>query len=178
MDGATHWSARPKPCWPPRRSRRAHGVVATVGRIAAEPGATNVIPGGATFTLDLRAEKDNARAEALADLDRKLAEIAKRRGLTITSETFHDAPAAPCAPHLQTLFADAIESLGLKGTRLPSGAGHDGMAMVSIAPIGMLFVRCTAGISHNPAEAVITEDVGLGALALIAALENLARSRK
>ncbi len=59
--------------------------------------------------------------------------------------------------------------------RLPSGAGHDGMAMVSIAPIGMLFVRCKAGISHNPAEAVNAEDVGLGALALIAALEQMAR---
>jgi hydantoinase/carbamoylase family amidase len=152
-----------------------HGVVATVGRIAAEPGATNVIPGGATFTLDLRAEQDAVRSEALAELDRRLAEIARRRGLTLTSETFHDAPAAPCAPHLQALFAGAIESLGLKGMRLPSGAGHDGMAMVSIAPIGMLFVRCKAGISHNPAEAVNAEDVGLGALALIAALEQMAR---
>jgi len=157
---------------------RAHGVVATVGRIAAEPGATNVIPGGATFTLDLRAEKDTVRAEALADLDRRLAEIAKRRGLTISAETFHDAPAAPCAPHLQALFEGAIQSLGLKGTRLPSGAGHDGMAMVSIAPIGMLFVRCKAGISHNPAEAVDAGDVGLGASALIAALETLAEAAK
>lgn len=155
---------------------KGHGVVATVGRIAAEPGATNVIPGGATFTLDLRAEQDRVRGEALAELDRRLAAIAKRRSLTITSETFHDAPAAPCAQQLQNLFAHAIESLGLKPTNLPSGAGHDGMAMVAIAPIGMLFVRCKGGISHNPAEAVIAEDVGLGALALIAALDELAHT--
>ncbi len=153
---------------------REHSVVATVGRIAAEPGAINVVPGGATFTLDLRAEADIKRADALAALDQRIEQIAKRRNLTITSETFHDAPAAPCAPHLQALFGAAIESLGLKSIKLPSGAGHDGMAMVAIAPIGMLFVRCEKGISHNPAEAVIAEDVGLGALALGAALEKLA----
>jgi len=155
---------------------RAMGVVATVGKIAAEPGATNVIPGGATFTLDLRSEKDALRAEALAELDRRLAEIAKRRALALTFETFHDAPAAPCAPHLQSLFERSIASLGLTPTRLPSGAGHDGMAMVAVAPIGMLFVRCTKGISHNPAEAVIAEDAGLGAQALVAALDDLAGS--
>lgn len=156
---------------------RAYGVVATVGRIVAEPGATNVIPGGVQFTLDLRAEKDPARAEALADFDRRVGDIAKRRGLKITSETFHDAPAAPCAPHLQKLFAGAIEGLGFQPKSLPSGAGHDGMAMIAIAPIGMLFVRCTKGISHNPAEAVIAEDAGLGALGLIAALEGLAAAK-
>jgi hydantoinase/carbamoylase family amidase len=156
---------------------RQFGVVGTVGKIAAEPGATNVVPGGASFSLDLRAEKDSLRAEALADLDRRVAEIAKRRSLSITSETFHDAPAAPCAPHLQALFEGAVESLELKTMRLPSGAGHDGMAMVAIAPIGMLFVRCKAGISHNPAEAVDAADVGLGAAALIAALEKLAEGR-
>jgi hydantoinase/carbamoylase family amidase len=153
---------------------REHGIVATVGRIAAEPGAINVVPGGASFTLDLRADADTKRAAALADLDTRINQIAKRRSLAMTAETFHDAPASPCAPHLQELFGGAIESLGFKSIKLPSGAGHDGMAMVAIAPIGMLFVRCAKGISHNPAEAVIADDVGLGALALSAALEKLA----
>ncbi len=154
---------------------REKGVVATVGQIAAEPGATNVIPGGASFTLDVRAERDVLRAEALAALDKRFAEIAKRRDLELTTQTFHDAPAAPCAPELQDLFARAIARVvGGEATRLPSGAGHDGMAMVAVAPIGMLFVRCRKGISHNPAEAVEARDVGLGALALIAALEDLA----
>jgi allantoate deiminase len=155
---------------------KEYGVVATVGRITAEPGAVNVIPGGALLTLDLRAEADAKRAEALAEFDRRVAAIAKARGLTIAAETLHDAPAAPCAPHLQALFEGAIQAVGFKPTRLPSGAGHDGMAIVAIAPIGMLFVRCEKGISHNPAEAVIATDVGLGALALSAALERLAQT--
>ena len=50
---------------------------------------------------------------------------------------------------------------------LPSGAGHDGMALIEIAPIGMLFVRCKGGISHNPAEAVTLADVAAGARAFL-----------
>ena len=49
---------------------------------------------------------------------------------------------------------------GVRVHHLPSGAGHDGMAIIDIAPIGMLFVRCKGGISHNPAEAVTLDDVG------------------
>jgi allantoate deiminase len=43
--------------------------------------------------------------------------------------------------------------------RLPSGAGHDAVAMSAIAPVAMLFVRCAGGISHHPAEAVAADDV-------------------
>jgi acetylornithine deacetylase/succinyl-diaminopimelate desuccinylase-like protein len=64
---------------------------------------------------------------------------------------------------MQRQFAAAIEQEGGRAHRLPSGAGHDGMALIAIAPIGMLFVRCTGGISHNPAEAVTLADVAAGA---------------
>jgi acetylornithine deacetylase/succinyl-diaminopimelate desuccinylase-like protein len=47
--------------------------------------------------------------------------------------------------------------------RLPSGAGHDGMAIKAIADIAMLFVRCKAGVSHNPAESITAEDATVGA---------------
>ncbi len=41
---------------------------------------------------------------------------------------------------------------------LPSGAGHDAMAMAALCPVAMLFVRCAGGISHHPAEAITLED--------------------
>jgi len=50
--------------------------------------------------------------------------------------------------------------------RLPSGAGHDGQAIQAIADICMLFVRCKAGISHNPAEAITEADAACGARVL------------
>ena len=55
--------------------------------------------------------------------------------------------------------------------RLPSGAGHDGMAIVDLVDIGMLFVRCERGISHNPLEAITVEDAGLSARVFLRFIE-------
>jgi allantoate deiminase len=77
-----------------------------------------------------------------------------------------EAKTAPCDADLQRQFAAAIAMEGGRVHRLPSGAGHDGMAVIAIAPIGMLFIRCKDGISHNPAEAVTLEDIAAGARAL------------
>ena len=66
-------------------------------------------------------------------------------------------------------------SEGLRVHRLPSGAGHDGMAIIDLAPIGMLFVRCKAGISHNPAEAVDVADVEAGARVLLRFIRDFRR---
>ena len=56
--------------------------------------------------------------------------------------------------------------------RLPSGAGHDGMAMIDLTNIAMLFLRCEKGISHNPAESVTLEDVRIGVSVLKDFIEN------
>ena len=63
---------------------------------------------------------------------------------------------------MQAQIAAAIAAEGVPVRHLPSGAGHDGMALVDIAPIGMLFVRCEGGISHNPAEAITLDDAATG----------------
>jgi allantoate deiminase/N-carbamoyl-L-amino-acid hydrolase len=76
-----------------------------------------------------------------------------------------EAKTATCAAWLQEQLGAAIEAQGIPLRRLPSGAGHDGMAMIAIADIGMLFVRCKGGISHNPAEAITKEDAEVAARA-------------
>ena len=90
-------------------------------------------------------------------------------------ETFHDSPSCLCDPRLIDLFERATAAAGVTPRRLPSGAGHDAMAVAAIAPVGMLFVRCKGGVSHNPAEAITAFDAGLGQWALSAALEELAQ---
>lgn len=143
------------------------GLVGTVGMIQALPGAINVVPGGATFTIDLRAPEDATRKDALARLVALIEDIARHRGLGLKVETVSESPAAPCAPWLITQVHAAIATLGLPVHDLPSGAGHDGMAICAIADIGMIFVRCAGGVSHNPAEAITVEDADLGARALL-----------
>lgn len=148
------------------------GLVGTVGYINAMPGATNVIPGMVSFTIDIRSARDSYRKLAVADIVRHIEEIAKRRKLALEINVTHENRTVPCAPWLQQQVADAVAAEGYRVFELPSGAGHDGMAMIDIADVAMLFVRCRGGISHNPAEHVETADADAGARVLLRLIEN------
>jgi allantoate deiminase len=148
------------------------GLVGTVGYIHATPGATNVIPGQAHFTIDLRAPTDVHRKRALADIVRQIEAIAKRRKLELRLDVTHENRTVPCAPWLKTQVAEAVAAEGYPVFELPSGAGHDGMAMVDIADVAMVFVRCRGGISHHPDEHVEVADVDAGAHVLLRLIDN------
>ena len=136
-------------------------LVATVGMVQCHPGAVNVIPGEVTLSLDIRGPQDDERDRLLAILLDRAQEIAARRRLAFSAQVFYTSPATPCAPPLQQQLAAACEAVQGQVRRLPSGAGHDAMAMAGLCPAGMLFVRCAGGISHHPAESVLTQDVAL-----------------
>ena len=136
-------------------------LVATVGRIAAEPGARNVIPGEAWLSLDVRHTSDDVRRQAVADLRAQAELVAAARDVALQWDDRGETAAVPTSPELTERLAAAVEAAGLRPEALPSGAGHDGVAMAAVAPIAMLFVRCERGISHNPAEAVAEADVAV-----------------
>ncbi|TMK38495.1 MAG: allantoate amidohydrolase [Alphaproteobacteria bacterium] len=148
------------------------GLVGTVGYIHAMPGATNVIPGQVSFTIDIRAPTDEHRKRAVADIVRRIEAIAKRRKLALQLDVTHENRTVPCAPWLQQQVAQAIAAEGYRVFELPSGAGHDGMAMIDIADVGMVFVRCRGGISHHPDEHVELADADAGARVLLGLIEN------
>jgi allantoate deiminase len=155
-----------------RIAPRIADVVGTVGRIEVYPGAVNVIPGKARLSLDVRAPTDETRHAAVAAMHAEFDAIAACRGVALSLTPVWDARTATCSPQLQQQLADAIDAEGFSVHRLPSGAGHDGMAICAIAPIAMLFIRCTGGISHNPAEAVTLADVAAGARVLLRFIEH------
>jgi allantoate deiminase len=148
------------------------GLVGTVGAITALPGATNVIPGRVSFTLDIRAPTDAHRKLAVAEIVRRIEAIAKRRELSLQIDVTHENRTVPCAPWLKTQVAEAVAAEAYPVFELPSGAGHDGMAMIDVADVAMLFVRCRGGISHNPAEHVEPADADAGARVLLRLIEN------
>jgi allantoate deiminase len=150
----------------------AGGLVGTVGYIHAMPGATNVIPGQVSFTIDIRAPSDAHRKLAMTDIVREIEAIAKRRKLVLQLDVTHENRTVPCAPWLRSQVAEAIAAEGFRVFELPSGAGHDGMAMIDIADVGMLFVRCRGGISHHPDEHVDLADAEAGARVLLRLIEN------
>jgi allantoate deiminase len=155
-----------------RIARSEAEVVATVGKIEAHPGAINVIPGRVRFSLDVRAPADMQRQHAIAAIRAAFGEIASRRRVELDIKPVWEAKTASCAPWLQEQIASAIEREGVPVRRLPSGAGHDGMAIIAIADIGMLFVRCKGGISHNPAEAITPDDAEVAARVFLRFIEN------
>jgi allantoate deiminase len=150
------------------------GMVATVGRIEASPGATNVIPGRVGFSLEFRSSSDDKRKAAIEQIKADAQRIGVRRKLEFAFEPFHETNTTACTPALQDLMTDAIGSLGYDAIRMPSGAGHDAQVMAKLCPMAMLFVRCRGGISHNPAEFASEADMGLSIVALVRFIEALA----
>lgn len=149
-----------------RIGRAAPELVATVGRIDALPGAINVIPGDVTFTVDVRAPRDAERNRAVGEVRAAVEELCARRRILARLEDLQSQRVALCADWLMEQMDRAVAAEGLPVRRLPSGAGHDGMAIQAIADICMLFVRCKGGISHNPAESITEADAAAGARVL------------
>ncbi|MGK9174638.1 allantoate amidohydrolase [Yokenella regensburgei] len=148
--------------------------VATVGTLQCEPGAVNVIPGAVTLTLDIRSPDDERREVLLTALLDEAQGIAAERGLSFSHEIFYSIPATPCDAALREMLAEAVNAVQGRALLLPSGAGHDAIAMAERWPSAMLFVRCDRGISHHPAERVQIEDVAKALQAYSAAVRNLA----
>ncbi len=149
------------------------GLVGTVGRITALPGAFNVIPGAIEFSLDIRAETSTVRDAAVVQISREIEAIVARRNLDLVIERLQDLPESPCDPALTAHLAEAVAAVGVRPRRLQSGAGHDAMTMAALCPTAMLFLRCKGGVSHNPAEAVREDDCILAARALSAFIDGL-----
>ncbi|MEQ1756973.1 MAG: allantoate amidohydrolase [Vicinamibacterales bacterium] len=158
------------------RVARAHdGLVATVGRIDARPGATNVIAGRCVASLDVRHADDDVRRSAVGIILAEAGQVALRRHLEITTVTRLDQAATPLSPPLVALFQDAVARVGLPVHRMTSGAGHDAMVVAGCMPAAMLFVRSPGGISHHPDETVRLDDVADMLAVGVAFIEELAR---
>ncbi|HKC20059.1 MAG TPA: allantoate amidohydrolase [Candidatus Dormibacteraeota bacterium] len=139
-------------------ARQRPGLVATVGRLEVEPGAANVIPGRVELTLDVRHPDDAVRLEASQRLIADAHALAEGRGLMVDVRPTSERAAVACSPRLTNVLRQAI---GDGAVEVASGAGHDGVYMSELTDIAMLFVRCKGGVSHNPAESVTVEDVGV-----------------
>jgi allantoate deiminase len=149
------------------------GLLATVGRLDASPGAPNVIPGAAVASLDVRHAEDAARQDGVAALREEAQAIGARRGVDVGWEERLDTPAVAVDAALADRLAAAVADAGLSVHRLPSGAGHDGVVLSQLTGIAMLFVRCAGGVSHHPDETVAESDVAAALDVLDGFLERL-----
>lgn len=147
-----------------RRCGGKPGLVGTVGQFNVPNGATNVVPGRATFSIDIRAGVDAEREAAVNDVLAEIERVCARRNVRAQIRKTHEAASVPCAPWLQSQWAAAVARQDVPVRHLPSGAGHDAMAIAAIADVAMLFVRCgNGGISHHPTETMTAEDAQIAA---------------
>ncbi|RAZ90363.1 Zn-dependent hydrolase [Mesorhizobium hawassense] len=149
-------------------------TVATVGTIAFEPNAINVIPSRATFTIDLRDPNETHLREQEAALAAFLEKLAASAGVTIHAESLARFEPVTFDAGIVSLIEDGARAAGFSCRRMTSGAGHDAQMIARIAPSAMIFVPSRGGISHNPAEFTAPGELVAGANILLGVAARLA----
>ena len=148
--------------------------VANVGKIAAFPGAFNVVPGKVTLGLEIRDLSAEKIAQLYKDIEKRAAAIASASGTTINfQQTSLKVTPALTDKKLQETIAAAAKKLGLTTKLMQSGAGHDAQDMAMITAVGMIFVPSVGGISHSPKEFSTAKDMENGANVLLQTILTL-----
>src|ERR671933_1707627 len=142
---------------------RTGTTVGTVGQLDLEPGGINIIPGRVEFSLDLRDIDEAVRDGAEERIRERAYRICEERGVKLDVEILQRLAPVPCSEGVRGAARESCEELGLEPFELASGAGHDGMQLAELCPIGMIFVRSKDGLSHNPDEWSSKEDCAAGA---------------
>ena len=148
-------------------------ITTNVGIVSAEPGGSNVVPGAAEFSIDVRSATEEGYASLEPLVRDTLDRIASEQGLELELREVYRLDPLPLAPELVDALERAAADEGATHRRLPSGAGHDAMEVGRHVPSGMLFVPSRKGISHNPDEFTEPEHCELGARVLARTLEGL-----
>ncbi|WP_240050852.1 Zn-dependent hydrolase [Metabacillus litoralis] len=148
-------------------AKTTEGVMATVGKLSVQPGASNVIPGSVTFTLDVRDVDEKRKQNFVNDAFRKIRGISLNRGLLFHHEEVLTVSPVKCSNEYITIIENVLKDNSITPLKMVSGAGHDAMAVSDIAKVGMIFVRCKDGISHHPDEFVSIQDMKIGTKILL-----------
>jgi N-carbamoyl-L-amino-acid hydrolase len=142
----------------------------TVGELSIAKSSRNTIPGLVNFTVDLRHHRDSAIDEMEQQVRQRLADIASRRGLSVSVEPHWISPATPFDAECVAAVQQAVDGLGYAQQRIVSGAGHDAIHLARFCPTAMIFIPCVGGLSHNEAEDALPDDVRQGTDVLLNAV--------
>lgn len=147
---------------------------ATIGKLQLFPGAANVVPGKAVFTLEVR-DTDPAILAQLADAyQRSLFAVARQHDLVKHVAVLSELPPAPCSEQVVATIRQQTGAMGLAHHTMPSGAAHDCQMLTQVTQAGMIFVPSKGGKSHSPHEWTAFKDIEAGANLLLNTLISLA----
>jgi len=148
--------------------------VATIGRVALSPGAANVVPGLAEFTLEARDTSPEVLTELGNAFRKAISAIARRRGLRFEFDVLSEIAPVRCDPSVVQTIHQAAAALGVQALQMPSGAAHDTQMMAALTRAAMIFIPSKEGRSHSPAEWTPWENIEIGANVALATLLRLA----
>lgn len=138
-------------------------TVCTVGTMALEPNAVNVIPSKAVFTVDVRNPNEEKLKEEEMALAAYLKKLEETDHVKIHTERLVRFEPVEFDNGICKITEKMAEKRGLSHCRMTSGAGQDAQMMARICPTAMIFVPSVKGISHNPKEYTRDEDLVGGA---------------
>lgn len=153
-------------------------TVGTVGILEALPGGSNIIPDEVKFSLDLRDVELERREELYGYIRKKVEEVCEKRSLQWDVKEGMRVPPVSCSPRITERLLSSMASIGLTPKSMISGAGHDAMLVAEITEVGLLFVRCRKGISHQPEEWADKEDIAKGTDVLLETVRVLLNENK
>lgn len=151
----------------------SESAVGTVGSLAVEPNATNVVPGRVECGIDIRDVEYDAMNELVARARRSLARLENERGVETDLDRGFDVEPVGMADRPRTAADDAAGAAGITTMAMHSAAVHDTMRVARVTDAGMLFAPSREGISHSPREWTDWDDCATATRVLTGALARL-----
>ncbi|MBA4259808.1 MAG: Zn-dependent hydrolase [Chitinophaga sp.] len=152
--------------------------VGTIGKIAVQPGAYNVIPGKVQLGLEIRDLNASKIENLFKEIEKRAATIATSSKTTIKFERqANESKPALTDKKLQQIINTTAKALGFTTKFMQSGAGHDSQHIAAIAPSAMIFIPSIGGISHSPKEFSTATDMANGANVLIQTILQIDKSK-
>lgn len=142
-------------------------VVGTVGQLNVFPNATNIIPGGVTFSLEIRGQTEDKIKSVLNSWETFIKHIKQKRTVSVNRVVKLNQAPVQMNAELVKICAEQAESLNYPSLLLGSMAGHDSAHMADLAPTCMLFVPSIDGKSHCPEEKSLIQDIEKAANVLV-----------
>lgn len=144
------------------KAREKDRTVAAATLCSLENPSMNVVPGSVSLCVDIRGINAESIESCVAEVREQLSAICVRRSVTGEITVISSEKPVAMSERMIEAVCEACRKNNVEYEVMPSGAGHDAMNVAAVLPVGMIFVPCKGGISHNPAEAVERRDIEVG----------------
>lgn len=155
----------------------SYGALFTCGIIDVKPYSVNILPGEASFTLDVRHPEDTIVQAVIIEVRKELEKVLDENVAGPLTYDWKLLQLSPAVKFNKTCI-DCVSDSALAQFKdsevrvISSGAGHDSCQTAPHVPTSMIFIPSKDGLSHNFYEYSSPEDVENGFKVLLQAIVN------